>query len=210
MQIKLTKHLYLSLFFSFIFSSCSFAPFATTPTARTNGAGQSLIQGSLVEAQVPSLRFEYGLLPNLDVGFETEFGFGSYVTGLYSKLAIIPNAQGLASAIILGYGKNLLGDDGEYWYLGPVLSYRFTYFEPAFLLRYTDSRIDNVDLNESTGDINFTGDHLRYWYWVVSGTVYPVDSFGIIFQAADAVNVKGGNGRLIDGLVFTVGVNLKL
>jgi hypothetical protein len=198
--------------FSFILclslASCAFAPFATTPTARTNGAGQQLLQGSLVEAQVPSFRYEYGLLPNLDVGVESEFGFGSYVAGLYSKFALTPNAQGLATALILGFGKNVFGD-GEYWYLGPVMSYRFAFFEPAILLRYTDTRTDGLDLNQSTGGITFGSDHIRYWYLVLSATVYPVEWLGIIFQMSDALNVKSNGGSFVDGMIFTVGLNYK-
>lgn len=204
MQINRIAVLLIFLFLS----SCSFAPFATTPTARTNGAGQQVLQGSLVEAEVPSFRYEYGLLANLDVGVETEFGFGSYVAGLYSKLALTPNAQGVTTAMILGFGKNILGD-GEYWYLGPILSYRFAFFEPAILLRYTDTRTDGLDLNQGTGSITFPSDHLRYWYLVLSATIYPVDYFGIIFQMSDALNVKSSGGTFVDGMIFTVGLTYK-
>lgn len=189
-------------------SSCSYAPFATTPTARTNGSGQQQFQGSLVEGKIPSFRYDYGLLPNLDVGLESEFGFGTYVIGLNTKVAITPNAQGLATSMILGIGKNVFGD-GEYWYLGPILSYRFTFFEPALLLRYTDSRVDGVDLNQSTGGITFASDHIRYWYLVLSATVYPVEWLGFIFQISDAMNVKSSGGTFVDGMIFSMGVTYK-
>ncbi len=206
MIINKTKTFLFLIFF--LISSCSFTPFATTPTARTNGAGQQVLQGSLVEAEIPSFRYEYGLLPNLDVGVESEFGFGSYVAGLYSKLAITPNAQGLATAMILGFGKNVFGD-GEYWYLGPVLSYRLAFFEPAVLLRYTDTRTDGLDYGDSSGSITFPSDHLRYWYLVISATIYPVDWFGIILQASEALNVKSSGGTFVDGMIFTVGLTYK-
>ncbi len=193
-----------------LLSSCAFAPFAMTPTARTNGAGQKLMQASLVEAKIPSFRYEYGLLPIMDVGAEGEFGFGSYVLGLYSKVAFgTTGDQGLSTAAILGLGKNVFGE-GEYWYAGPIVSYKFTYFEPSILLRYTDTRVDDVDFNQASGDITFDGDHLRYWYLVLSATVYPVDWFGIVFQMADALNVNGGGGNFINGTVFNVGINYKL
>lgn len=206
-RLRLKDYLLL-LILSFV-SSCAFAPFATTPTARTNGAGQHLMQASLVEAEIPSFRYEYGLLPNLDVGAEGEFGFGSYVLGLYSKFGFSAGGQGTSTAAILGYGKNIFGD-GEYWYVGPVLSYKFTYFEPAVLLRYTDTRVDDVDFNQSSGDITFDGDHLRYWYLVLSGTIYPTEWFGIIFQVSDALGVNGGGGNFIDGMVFNIGINYKI
>ena len=77
-------------------TSCAFAPFATTPTARTNGAGQHLIQATLVETQIPSFRYEYGLLPMLDVGAESEAGFGTYMLGFYSKFSFSGGESGLS------------------------------------------------------------------------------------------------------------------
>jgi hypothetical protein len=192
-----------------LLTGCAFAPFATTPTARTTGAGQHLMQASLVEAEIPSFRYEYGLLPTIDVGAEGEFGFGSYVLGLYSKVGFGAGDQGLSTAAILGLGKNVFGE-GEYWYAGPIVSYKFTFFEPAILLRYTDTRVDDVDFYQASGDITFDGDHFRYWYLVLSATVYPADWFGIIFQVADALSVNGGGGNFIDGMVFNVGINYKL
>jgi len=209
------KNMYQKIFLSFFFvimqllKSCAFAPFATTPTARTTGAGQQLMQASLVEAEIPSFRYEYGLFPTIDVGAEGEVGFGSYVLGLYSKVGFGAGGQGLSTAAILGLGKNVFGE-GEYWYAGPIVSYKFAFFEPAILLRYTDSRVNDVDYNQASGDITFDGDHFRYWYLVLSATVYPADWFGIIFQVADALSVNGGRGNFIDGMIFNVGINYKL
>lgn len=190
-----------------LLKSCSFAPFISTPNARTNAAGQHAVMGALVEGKNPSFRYDYGLLGNLDVGAEGEVGFGTQSLGIHSKYSFQPSGAGLSQAVILGLGNNLIGD-GSYWYVGPVISYKMSFFEPAFILRYTDSSTDDVDFHQSTGGITFAGEHLRYWYWVMSATLWPTETIGAVVQFADTLNVKGG-GKLIDGMIFSAGLQLK-
>ena len=190
-------------------SGCAFAPFSTTNTARSNGAGVQSLQAGLVEGRIPYFHYDYGLSSNIDIGAESEFGLGAYMLGFSTKLSFINDGQGLASALMAGFGKDLTGDS-RYWYLGPIVSHKFTYFEPAIALRYTDTSSDEIDVNTASGGITFSGTHLRYWYLVLSGTLYPADWFGIVFQLSDALNTKGNSGEdVTDGFIMSLGIKYK-
>lgn len=115
-----------------VISGCSLAPMNTVSTARSLGEDENNFKFSL---PVPGMQYERGIKKNWDVGAGLEYQLGP-VFNLYTKYAFINHAEdGLSLAGLLGGGYGTSIGKSRSVYFGPVISYRFNWFEPFFVYR---------------------------------------------------------------------------
>ena len=153
MPMKLQRIIFLFII-GLTFNSCSIAPFSSTTSGRTAGAGNFQFDVGNVNNNF-NLRMGTGLSPNFDMGFVMEFG-SLATTALFAKYAITQNASGGSLAVELGYGAS---DSSSFSYAALVGSLSFSknfelFAAPRINSIQTDSA--DVDLNENYGNFLLT------------------------------------------------------
>ena len=135
-------------------TSCSIAPFSSTTSGRTAGAGNFQFDVGNVNNNF-NLRIGTGLSPNFDMGFVMEFG-ALATTGLFAKYAITQNASGPSLAMELGYGSSTTSSFSYAALVGSLaFSKNFELFAaPRINSIQTDSA--DVDLNKNYGNFKLT------------------------------------------------------
>jgi hypothetical protein len=163
----------ISLFILFFITACAVTPLTTGLTGRSLGKGSaelsSAVTGYVPEnsnlALFPSVKILYGLMDNLDVGFQTELQSFTF----NSRFSIINNQEKGLSLALLGAASVLSGQFS--FYLGASLSYLIQNFEPYLIYRYNMASIDRAKVGlsffKASPDINFQfssyGLGLKYW-----------------------------------------------
>jgi len=184
---------------------CAVAPLSNHITARTNGKGGSLLSaGSTIGSEdsgwVPSLKYSIGLAENFDLGFQYEV----VEYGIWGKYAFINNSgEGFSLAAIGGTG---LSFEGFYAYVGPIVSYRFDWFEPYLMTRFNYVRYpeQKIDL-ASIGEVRVEPGTYRYFQHTLGFMIWPAEWVGLGLEASTFGTVKspfilsGGNRFMLSG-----------
>lgn len=170
------KHLLLCTVLFFI-SSCSLAPFSSTNTGRSYGAGKTSFEVGN-SASNYYLRLGHGLSENFDIGYLIEFGLFS-TSGIFTKYSFLNNDTGLAIAAELGYGG---AGKSEYWYLGSTVSYKLGkslefYLNPRWNQVNVDS--DDYNLGDDLGGISFDSLDVNYLYLAMGMNVWFSQDMGL-------------------------------
>lgn len=134
--------------------SCSIAPFSSTTSGRTAGAGNFQFDIGNVNNNF-NLRIGTGLSPNFDMGFVMEFG-SLATTALFAKYAITQNASGPSLAMEVGYGSS---STSSFYYAGLVGSLAFSKnFELFAAPRINSVQADtaDVDVGKYYGNFSMT------------------------------------------------------
>ncbi|MAZ47863.1 MAG: hypothetical protein CME65_04830 [Halobacteriovoraceae bacterium] len=145
---------FLSLSVFLALSGCSIAPFSSTTSGRTAGAGNFQFDIGNVNNNF-NLRMGTGLSPNFDMGFVMEFG-SLATTALFAKYAITQDAKGPSLAMEIGYGAS---DTTSFSYAALVGSLAFSknfelFAAPRINSIQTDSA--DVDLGKNYGNFSLT------------------------------------------------------
>ncbi len=161
-------------------SSCAFAPMSSTYTARTNGdGGVNLDVGANADLRVPYVRFGYGFFERLDLGFLMETSALVNAIGLWTKIGLIQNDNGLSWSLIGSYGD---AGAGNYYYGGTIASLKLKKFELYGLVRYNhvDADADDIELgNLLTIPLSY---QLDYWQYTLGANIWLAGWFGINFN----------------------------
>lgn len=166
------------------FSGCAVAPLSNHVTARTNGTGESLLSaGSTIGVKdsgwLPSLKYSIGLSEDFDLGFQYEV----IEYGAWAKYAFVNNKEGGFSLAALGGAG--LSFEGFYLYAGPVVSYKFDWFEPYFITRFNYVRFPQPKISIATiGEFTVLPGTYRYFQHTLGFMTWPMDWFGIGLEAS--------------------------
>lgn len=182
--MKFTSWLRALFVFAALLQGCAVAPLSNHVTARTNGAGNSLLSaGSTIGVGrtpwVPSLKYSIGLSENLDLGFQYEV----IEYGAFLKYALINNQEeGISLAGLVGTG---LSFEGFYGFIGPIVSYRVGIFEPYLLTRFNYVRYPKKEFDiASTGEVKVEPGTYRYFQHTAGFLIWPMEWFGFGLEAS--------------------------
>lgn len=171
------------LFFLLV-QGCAVAPLSNHVTARTNGAGESLLSaGSTIgvgdTGWLPSLKYSIGLAENFDLGFQYEV----IEYGVWGKYAFINNkGEGFSLALLGGTG---LSFEGFYGYAGPVVSWKLGWFEPYLISRFNYVRFPQPKISIATiGEFEVLPGTYRYFQHTLGFMVWPLDWLGAGLEAS--------------------------
>lgn len=166
-----------------VVQGCAVAPLSNHISARTNGKGESLLSaGSVLKVGdsgwLPSLKYSIGLSDSFDLGFQYEV----IEYGAWGKYAILNQPEGLSFAALAGAG---LGLEGHYFYLGPVVSHKWDWFEPYFITRFNYVSYPATKISVSTiGDFTVDPGVYRYFQHTLGFFVWPKDWLGLGLEAS--------------------------
>jgi hypothetical protein len=163
---------------------CAVAPLSNHVTARTNGKGDSLLSaGSTIgvgnTGWVPSLKYSVGLADDFDLGFQYEV----VEYGAWGKYAFVNGKEeGFSFAALGGAG---LSFEGVYAYVGPVVSWKWDWFEPYFVERfnYVSYPEQKIDL-ASIGELTVEPGTYRYFQHTLGFMAWPLDWAGLGLEAS--------------------------
>ena len=179
-----------SLFILFcvsLLSSCSLAPFNTVKTARTLGDGNWEIDTGFS----PALYFttSRGFSDDFDAGVMVERQFFP-VFGLFGKYSFLNKKDDEFSASV--YGGGFLGVDvveSSGFFLGPVLSYKASWFEPYIVIKYNWVKWKGQDLNGDEKDdlfvdlFRFDDIEFSYMQYVLGFNFWCTEGFALNINA---------------------------
>ncbi|MGZ3651352.1 MAG: hypothetical protein ACXVB9_17190 [Bdellovibrionota bacterium] len=175
---------------SLVLSGCAVAPLSTHTTARTNGAGQSMLTaGSTIgvgnTGWVPSVRYSVGLTDQFDLGFQYEV----VEWGASGKYLLKGGGEGFSLAALAGTG---LSFNGFYFFAGPVVSWKRGIFEPYLVerLNYVTYPQENVNV-DGVGEIHVDPGTYIYFQHTAGFFLWPLDWFGFGFEASAFGTLKG-------------------
>lgn len=157
--------------------SCSLAPFSSTSTGRSYGAGKSNIAIGNVASNYYT-RLGYGVSDNLDLAYVIEFG-NFNTSGVLAKYSFLNQDTGLSWALEYSLGGT---DKSEYWYGGGVISLNFDKSLEFFLnVRYNKVSIhpDDYTLGDDLGGIAFEDTDVAYLYMSTGLNVWFNNKSGI-------------------------------
>ncbi len=133
------------IFFSFLISGCSLAPFSSGHSAHTIEKNTLAIQGGLAAntATIPYARAGFGVSQNLELGLVSEYHLDP-VIGLVAKYAFLNNQkQGMSfsveSSVGGGGGVSILKGKSKstYAYTGPIIGYKKNKWDTYLSGRYS-------------------------------------------------------------------------
>lgn len=158
-------------------SSCSLAPFSTTSSGRSYGAGN-------VQAEVGNnnssyhLKFGLGISKDFDAGFVMEFGVIS-TSAIFLKYSILNNKTGPSIATEFGYGST---ESTNFYYGGLITSLAFA---EEFEL-FANGRINSVSTDETDiekdqfqGNIKITDYDVTYLQATAGFNIWMTKSTGL-------------------------------
>ena len=122
--------------------SCALGPVLNHETARSNGEGKGEFTAMSTSKGYLGLKFDYGILKDLDIGAQWE----SLNTSIYAKYSFLNQPNGSSLAGLIGTGSTF---GGNFNYIDLTYSYMATAFEPYIAARYITVR---TDLSELTGN----------------------------------------------------------
>lgn len=157
-------------------SGCAIAPFSTLQTGRSSGAGDMTLDvGAAMNFVIPAAKFQYGITENLDLGVQYE----SFNVGALLKYAFVNNPSGWSFAAIGSYGSI---SNGEYYYFGPILSYKSNIFEPFLSVRLNGVRYDGSTYDNSSIRITFSGGRIQYLQYSAGTAIWFSEKVGLIAE----------------------------
>jgi hypothetical protein len=187
-------------------SSCAVAPLSTHTTARTNGAGNSVLTAGSTMAigntpAVPTVRYSLGLNDGFDLGFQYEV----VEYGVSGKLRLVGGGEGFSMAALAGAG---FGFNGYYFFGGPIFSYKTGIFEPYFFTRLNYVNYPTTDVNVSNvGNVHVDPGIYTYLQHTLGFFLWPLDWFGFGAEASGFTTIggpfilKGNDHYLVSGQV---------
>jgi hypothetical protein len=185
---------------SFLLQSCSFAPFSNTYSARSIGKNKWSFHGGLTgNTAIPYGRVGYGLGKNFDLGVVAEEQFGNTVAGIWGKYALVNEKYGLSFSVEASGGGSR---KSTYVYLGPVIGYKFDWWEPYLVARYNYVYYqESVHLDfDAFGEYDFHNHGDLSYALVTLGNTFWVDKrIGLNLHA----NYAGGD---LEDVFFGAGV----
>ncbi|MDH5705974.1 MAG: hypothetical protein OEZ45_08140 [Candidatus Aminicenantes bacterium] len=151
----------LILFVSILLTTgCALAPLSSSFEGRSIGKGKVGLDvgGASIAGFYPTFKLTYGFATKMDVGFQYE----EFSMGLFGKYSFINRPhQGFSLAGIISGGVT---SNGNYFYIGPVLSYKSKTFEPYFV-----ARLNAVHYNETKISSGITISEGKYSYLQLTG-----------------------------------------
>lgn len=199
------------ILFCFVLSSCVLAPQMSPKTARTVGKGKFEIEGGYEHPDIAA-SLAYGLTDRVDIGalgaFEQTAGI---VVGVFGRVGlIVPDASdGLAVAMLGGGFYEAIGNSdgrGKGVYLGPIVSYKYKWFEPYFNTRYNYVHYSDVRVRTDNDFVVEMGSStLHYAQQTLGATAWVTKNIGL----SGNVKVLHRFDDLTDG-AWTAGVTLVL
>ena len=170
---------------------CAVAPLSLHTTARTNGAGNSVLTaGSTIgvgnTGWVPSVRYSIGLSDDFDLGFQYEV----VEWGASAKYRLAGGHEGLSLAALAGTG---LSFSGFYFFAGPVVSWKIGIFEPylAERINYVNYTESNVNVENGVGEIHVDPGTYVYLQHTAGFFLWPLDWAGLGLEASGFGTLKG-------------------
>jgi hypothetical protein len=167
----------LLLLSAIFLSSCSLAPFSSTYSGRSYGAGKANIELGNVASNYYT-RLGYGVSKNLDVGYTVEFG-NFNTSGVLLKYSFLNQPEGLSIAAEYSFGGT---DKSEFWYGGGIVSLNMAKTIELYLnARYNRVDIDPADyeLGDDLGGIQFEDYDLAYLYMAFGMNVWFSQTAGL-------------------------------
>ncbi len=158
-------------------SSCSIAPFSSTTSGRSIGAGNFQFEVGNINNNF-NLRIGTGLSPDFDMGFVMEFG-SLATTALYTKYSFINNKIGPSLAMELGYGSS---ESSTFYYAGMIASLTFSrnfelFIAPRINSVSTDSA--DIELNQDYGNFRLKEYDATYLQLAYGFNLYFSNNAGI-------------------------------
>lgn len=141
----------LLLLLSSLLTSCSIAPFSTTTSGKSVGAGNFQAEIGNVN-NTYNLKVLTGLAKNFDLGFIMEFGAIS-TAALHMKYSIMNNKTGPSIATEFGYGST---ETTTFYYAGMIASLAFSeQFELFVAPRINSVSTEETDIERDKFHGNF-------------------------------------------------------
>lgn len=167
-----------------IFSSCAIAPFATDHSAAPLGKDNKAIDLGLSPA--PYFQFAYGVNDDIDfgAGLELQLGYSLYAYGKYNLYT--QRAKGFSLGLLGGAGLGRSVINTQFFFAGPIGSYRNNKFEVFVHPRYNYLRYDSFRVsggNAATDGFDIDGG--SFYYWQLAGGVQ------YYFQPTFALGITG-------------------
>lgn len=141
-------------------TGCALAPLSSSFEGRSIGKGKVGLDvgGIPIGGLYPTFKLTYGLASKMDIGLQYE----SFSMGFFGKYSFINRPyQGFSLAGIISGG---VASNGNYFYIGPVLSYKSTKFEPYFV-----ARLNAVQYDKSKTSSGITILEGKYSYLQLTG-----------------------------------------
>ncbi len=174
----------LTILLILVISSCSFAPVTNTKTARSIGDGNYEMTAGLSPAA--SFAMGVGVSDNFDLGLTIEQQLLPLL-GIWGKYSLFnnnnDNAISLAAYGGVFFGENVVDTYGSF--AGPVLSYKYGWFEVYTsiiynIVRWEDGELDFEGDDDSFLDgISWNGDSVSYLQFTFGINLWFSDSFGL-------------------------------
>lgn len=149
----------IGLLFLFTLASCSIAPLSGPQSAKTLGEGNWEVNSGFT--YLPYVAVNRGITENLDLGATVEMqAFG--LAAVNAKYSVYNNGEeGVAAAVAAGGFHALDTVNTKGFYVGPVLSYKSSWFEPYLAVRYNWLRWKAYESDSDDRD-DFIFEFLKY------------------------------------------------
>ena len=187
------KYIFILIFVS----SCSIAPFSTTTSGRSAGAGNFQAEVGNVNNQF-NLKLSTGVSPNFDIGLVMEFGTLS-TSALVLKYSLLNNETGPSTAIEFGYGSS---ETTTFYYAGLIASLAFSkQFELFIAPRINQVQTDETDieLNKDYGNFRITELDVTYLQLTYGFNLFISEDIGVSLYS---VYFKGDNVETLSDQTF--------
>lgn len=177
-------------------SGCAIAPLSNLYTARSQGRGGVEIGLGAVTTTsgggfVPAVKFDYGILDNLDLGFKYE----TLDVGINAKYAFINGKTGPSLALAASYGSTT---GGSYWYVGPVFSIKAGFFEPYISARYNQVYWNSTTVTSGSFTVVAPTTNITYMHYTAGAVLWVADFMGLDLEYNTL-------GTLQNGVNFSTG-----
>jgi hypothetical protein len=202
----------LSLAFLLTLASCSIAPLSGPQSAKTLGDGNWQIDSGFT--YLPYIAASRGTGENIDLGFTVETQMFA-VGALNAKVAVYNEGEeGFATAIAGSLFHALDGDSqSKGFYVGPVFSYKASWFEPYLVVRYNWANLktrefDRDDRDDFIFDLLRYGNNIKleYMQYTLGFNFWTSDSFAFALDAK-VLHVLSDHVKDDDRFVVLPGLN---
>lgn len=119
---------------------------------------------------IPIIKLSFGVLDNLDLGFQTEL----FSYGVFLKFALLnPKTNGISLSLTAAGG---VPGAGVYFYGGPTLGVKLGFIEPYGIARFN---YVNFGTGSDSGGLGSVFGSYQYFSFVGGLTLWPTKEFGI-------------------------------
>ncbi len=165
------------LFLIFLLNSCSLAPYSSTTSGRSYGAGKVQAEVGNINSTY-NLKFGLGVTKDFDFGFVMEFGAIS-TSALFMKYSFINNETGPSLSGEFGYGST---ETTKFYYLGTTGSLAFSKeFELFLNARINSVSTDSSDIekDEFNGNVKILAYDLTYMQATMGFNLWFTENAGL-------------------------------